>query len=514
MNSPGQPTSNSALHANEDELANAKILLIDDDHDMHELCRHYLEKAGYQFISAHDGAQGLEIVRRGAIDLILLDLMLPDRDGFTIYQELLSHPDFKHVRRVPVIALTASADFNARKQELLDAGVCMYLEKPFGSHELLKVIENVLLAWQMRERKGAPDNTNGEDLRRVLEENRKLRSQIQERLNCEKLVSSSPQMRDLVERLFKVAQTEASIYIHGEKGAGKEFLARCIHANSARAHGPFVAVNCTALPSNLLEQELWGYEKDAFAGALHLRRGLLELAEGGTLFLDDVIELGSDLQTKLLRVLHDGQFHRLGGKYAFNADFRVISASVRDPLAAVKDKILRHDLFYRLNVIPIALPPLRERQEDLPVLCRIFLQDFARMHEQSPLEVSPEALEKLLSYSWPGNVRELQQVLESLAARPGIARLEAADLPEHIRTSEAGETPRLRAENLRHERGMPLREARQRWVEQFERKYLIDLLNQYNGNISRVARRAGVHRMTIYRMLKNYDITITPRRAE
>lgn len=514
MNPPGQPTPSSVLYTNDDTHATPTILLIDDDHDMHALCRHYLEKAGYRFVSAFEGAQGLEIVRRDVIDLILLDLMLPDKDGCTIYQELVTHPEFKHVRRVPVIALTAVADYQSRKQELLDAGVSMYLEKPFGSRELLKVIENVLLATQLRERKSAPEHTNGEDLRRVMEENRMLRTQIQERLSCDKLVSSSPRMHEVVERLTKVAKSEASVFIHGEKGTGKEFLARCIHANSSRAAGPFVATDCNALPSHLLEHELWGYEKDAFAGALHLRRGLLELAEGGTLFLDEITELDLDLQTKLLRVLHDRQFHRLGGKYSLNADFRVISASVRDPLSAVKDKTLRHDLFYRLNVIPIFLPPLRERAEDLPVLARLFLQDFAQAHEREPLDLSPEALEKLASYAWPGNVRELQQVLESLAARQHGAFIAAEDLPEHLRATTAATELPFRVESLRNDRIISLREARQKWVEQFERKYLIDLLNQYNGNISRVARRAGVHRMTIYRMLKNYDITITPRRAE
>ncbi|MEK7728699.1 MAG: sigma-54 dependent transcriptional regulator, partial [candidate division KSB1 bacterium] len=301
----------------------------------------------------------------------------------------------------------------------------------------------------------------------------------------------------------------ASIFIHCEHGTGKVFIARCIHANSARAQGAFVAMNCTVLPSTMLEHELWGYEKDAFAGALHLRRGLLELAEGGTLFFDEIAELDLDLQTKLLRVLQDRQFQRMGGKYSLAADFRVISASVRDPLLAVQAKTLRHDLFYRLNVVPIVLPPLRERKEDIPSLTRIILQDFAQTHERNILEVPPEALELLMQYPWPGNVRELRQVLESLAARTLDGGIALADLPEQIRKGEA-----LPCTSPQYDRMASLREARQKWVEQFERKYLIDLLNQYNGNISRVARRAGVHRMTIYRMLKNYDITITPRRAE
>lgn len=512
MNPPAQPITAPATNEDTDETAT--ILLIDDDHDMHALCRHYLEKAGYHFVSAYDGAQGLERVRRGEVALILLDLMLPDKDGFTIYQELLAQPEFKHVRRTPVIALTAMESWNARRQELLDAGVSMYLEKPFGSRELLKVIDNVLLMQRLRERKLATEYTNGGDLQRVLEENRVLRSQIRQRLSCDKMAARSPVMQELIERLGKVAKSEGSIFIHGERGTGKEFLARCIHANSSRAQGPFVAVDCIALPSQLLEQELWGYEKDAFAGAVNLRRGLLELAEGGTLFFDGAAELDSDLQTKLLRVLQDRQFHRLGGKYSLVADFRVISASVRDPLAAVKEKHLRHDLFYRLNAIPIFLPPLRARKEDIPDLCRSFLQHYAQANAATPREITLEAVQALSEYTWPGNVRELQQVLENLAARPEAPTIAAEDLPEHIHAATPTPGNHVHWDGLRYDRLTSLREARQRWVEQFERKYLIDLLNQYNGNISRVARRAGVHRMTIYRMLKNYDITITPRRAE
>ena len=513
MNPPALPIPRSLARIPDTPHATPTILLIDDDHDMHELCRHYLEKAGYHFVSAYEGGQGLEIARRESVDLILLDLMLPDKDGYTLYHELISQPEFKHVSRVPVIALTAVENFQARKQELLDAGVSLYLEKPFGSRELLKVIDNVLLARPLRAPRGLTVQTNGEDLRRVLEENRMLRAQIEDRMSCEKLASRSPRMREVLERLHKVAKTEASIFIHGERGTGKEFLARCIHANSGRAQGPFVAMECTVLPSNMLEHELWGYEKDAFPGALHLRRGLLELAEGGTLFFDEITELDLDLQTKLLRVLQDRQFHRLAGKYALNADFRVISASVRDPLAAVKDKILRHDLFYRLNVVPLMLPPLRERKEDIPVLAQLILQEFAQLHELQLAELTPEAMESFVHYAWPGNVRELRQVLETLAARTPGGAITPADLPEHVREAGSHDLP-ASAESLRYEHAASLREARQKWMEQFERRYLIDLLNQYNGNISRVARRAGVHRMTIYRMLKNYDITITPRRAE
>lgn len=514
MNPPSQTESRSVLELHEEVHAAPTVLLIDDDHDMHTLCRHYLEQAGYHFISAYEGAQGLELARRETVDLILLDLKLPDKDGYTIYHELISRPDFKHVRHVPVIALTAVDDFRSRKPELLNAGVSMYLEKPFGSRELLKVIDNVLLARQLRGRKETAAHTNGEDLKRALEENRKLRSQIQEHLNCDKLVKHSPRMREVVERLLKVAKTEAGIYIHGERGTGKEYLARCIHANSNRSQGPFVAMDCTVLPSNMIEHELWGYEKDAFPGALHLRRGLLELAEGGTLFFDEITELDLDLQTKLLRVLQDRQFHRMGGKYALNGDFRVISASVRDPLQAVQNKTLRQDLFYRLNVVPIALPPLRERREDIPVLARVILQDFAQLHEQRVLELAPEAEAKLTDYNWPGNVRELRQTIENLAARTPHEAITLADLPEHICANTDGAAFALSSSVPQYDPTASLREARQKWVEQFERKYLIDLLNQYNGNISRVARRAGVHRMTIYRMLKSYDITITPRRAE
>ncbi|MCL4706728.1 sigma-54 dependent transcriptional regulator [bacterium] len=497
--------------------AKRTILLIDDDHNIHELCRRYVTKAGHDFISAYDGVEGLELIRRGKVDLVLLDFMLPGRDGYSIYKELASNAAFTHVRHVPVIMLTAYPGAEERKRELMELGLSMHIEKPFGGPELIKVIENVFVSHGVRERERQRALTKEQEAARVSAENRALRTQIVETYGFESIIGNNQRMREIFDRIRKVAKTDANILIYGESGTGKELIARSIHAHSHRAKGPFIAVDCVALPGNLLESELYGYEKGAFTGAVAAKRGLLELAHSGTFFLDEITELNLDLQAKLLRVLQERQFRRLGGKDLIEVDMRVISATNREPFEAVKERALRHDLYYRLNVIPITLPPLRERKDDIALLCRGFLQKFSSGHQPQALELSPEALTCLMGYSWPGNVRELQNVMERVASLATGPRIETSDLPEYLRDSY--HTP-LRAGHSEEQNGvasaaeLPLREARQQWMEKFERNYLIELMNRCNGNISRVARKAGVHRMTIYRMLKHYDITISPRRAQ
>jgi DNA-binding NtrC family response regulator len=473
-----------------------RVLLIDDDINMHEFCRHYLEKAGYELLSAQTGRHGLELIGQGLADLVLLDFMMPDKDGYTIFKELATGDDYRHVRHIPVVMLTAYADQN-RKHDLLDMGLKMYLVKPFGGQELIKVIENVSVTSEAQDRQR-------QQLEQTNEENLRLRSLLRDTYTFDNIVGTNQQMKAIFEKVIKVARTDANIMIYGESGTGKELIARSIHTHSYRVKGPFVPVDCVALPGNLLESELFGFEKGAFTGAANSKRGLLELANDGTFFLDEICELNPDLQAKLLRVLQERQFRHLGGKDLINVNIRVISATNREPLLAVKEKILRHDLYYRLNVIPIHLPPLRERRDDIPLLAQYFLRKFCQEAERQLMRFSDEAMKCLVRYSWPGNVRELQNVVERMVSLANGRIVEVEDLPEYLREDQeptANDGFSLSSE-------LTLREARQRWMETFEKKYLIELLNRYNGNISRVARKAGVHRMTIYRMLKQYQITL------
>jgi DNA-binding NtrC family response regulator len=483
-------------HATNAVRPKRRVLLIDDDPNMHDLCRHYIEKAGYDFISAFNGASGLELIRQGAADLALLDFMMPDKDGFAVFKEFMTSEEYRHVRQVPVVMLTAYNDHD-RKRALIEMGLKMYIVKPFGGQELIKVIDNVLATSQTHQRWR-------EQVEQANEEALLLRTLLCDTYTFDNIVGTNPQMKEIFEKVMKVARTEANILIYGESGTGKELIARSIHAHSPRAKGPFVPVDCVALPGNLLESELFGYEKGAFTGAVAAKRGLLEMANDGTFFFDEICELNLDLQAKLLRVLQERQFRHLGGKDLINVNIRVISATNRDPLAAVKEKHLRHDLYYRLNVIPIHLPPLRERRDDIPLLAQFFLRKFSRESEKQNMRFSDEAMDRLIHYSWPGNVRELQNVVERMVSLANGRVMGVDDLPDYLR--EDHETSA--ADGVIIPADLTLREARQHWMESLEKKYLIELLNRYNGNISRVARKAGVHRMTIYRMLKQYNITL------
>jgi two-component system response regulator AtoC len=476
-----------------------RILLIDDDLNMHDLCRHYLEKAGYEFLSAHSGGHGLELIRQGAIDLVLLDFMMPEKDGYAVFKELTTGDEFRHVRQVPVVMLTAYAD-HSKKHDLIEMGLKMHLNKPFGGQELINIIENVFVTSRVQARFRERERDR---LEKVSQENLMLRTLLRDTYTFDNIVGTNRQMKEIFEKVMKVARTDANIMIYGESGTGKELIARSIHAHSHRTKGPFVPVDCVALPGNLLESELFGYEKGAFTGATASKRGLLELANEGTFFLDEICELNLDLQAKLLRVLQERQFRHLGGKDLVTVDIRVISATNRDPLEAVKEKQLRHDLYYRLNVIPIYLPPLRERRDDIPLLAEFFLRKFCRENKRQSMRFSDEATSCLVRYSWPGNVRELQNVVERVVSLVYGRTIRVDDLPEYLLEDKNSVD-----EGSQDLNELTLREARQHWMETFEKKYLIELLKRYNGNISRVARKAGVHRMTIYRMLKQYNITI------
>jgi len=313
------------------------------------------------------------------------------------------------------------------------------------------------------------------------------------------MIGNTPKMRAIFDRIIKVSETDANVLVIGESGTGKELVARAIHACSKRAQGAFVPVDCVALPGSLLESELFGYERGAFTGAEQAKKGLLEIADQGTFFLDEVSELPPELQAKLLRVLQERSFRHLGGKALVHVDIRVIAATNRNPLQAIRRGALREDLYYRLNVIPIHLPPLRDRREDIPLLTEYFLKLVCQRNRKPAMALSKEAARMLRHYRWPGNIRELQNVVERVVSLSSAPTIRVSDLPDYIRNQGEHE----KSHDLT---GLPLREARRHWLEKFERKYLIDLIHLYNGNISEVARKAGVNRMTIYRMLKKYKI--------
>lgn len=480
------------------------ILLVDDDVDMHLICRKVLEKAGYRFLSAYGGHQALECLQNHKIDLVLLDYMMPDMDGLAVLKTMKQSTSFARFRDLPVIMLTVLAENHPQRKALLEMGLSLFLNKPFGHKELVNVIENVFVTHKIEARKRRLELKRLQQARDLAHENRMLRHQLRIESALSRIVGSTEIMQKIFERIRRVAVTEASVLITGESGTGKELVARAIHECSNRANHSFVPVDCVALPANLLESELFGYKKGAFTGAVQNKRGLLEEAHKGTFFLDEIGELPIVLQAKLLRVLQERQFRHLGGKELIDVDIRVVAATNRDPIQAVKDGILREDLYYRLNVVPIHLPPLRERREDIPILVHYFIRKFCEKNGKPMASISDEALRALYQYRWPGNIRELQNVVERMVSLTESDRLVESDLPEYIYHGQNNghlKVPMV-AGNL------TLREARAQWLEKFERDYLVDLLKRSKGNISSVARRAGVNRMTIYRMLKKYDIKL------
>jgi two-component system response regulator AtoC len=336
--------------------------------------------------------------------------------------------------------------------------------------------------------------------RRLLDENKNLRVQLRETFDFANIIGQSRPMLEVFEMVRKVAPTEANIFISGESGTGKELVARSIHANSPRFNHSFVPVDCASLPETLLESELFGHEKGAFTGAYTVRPGLFEYANGGTIFLDEVGELAPNIQVKLLRVLQEHKVRRLGGREEIAIDIRIISASNRDLAAAVGKKEFRDDLFYRLNVISLPLPPLRERSDDIDLLAGHFLRQFGKAVINRATRISDEAMNRLKQYRWPGNVRELQNTIERAVSLCEGDVILVSDLPEHIRNTG---TP-LVTDSM----NLSLREARRHWMEPLEKEYLQKLLGRHGGNISEAARAAEIDRQTIYRLLKKYQIKV------
>lgn len=313
----------------------------------------------------------------------------------------------------------------------------------------------------------------------------------------EKIIGNSPKILNVLEKIETIAQSNANILILGESGTGKELIAHIIHENSLRADGPFIPVDCTSLPENLLESELFGHERGAYTGAFSSKPGIVEYAHGGTILLDEIVELSLPLQAKFLRLLQERHFRRVGGRRLIEVDCRVISATNRNIVEAVQEGCFREDLYYRLNVISIQLPPLREMKEDIPLLCDHYLDYFNSKDCHKIKSMSPQAHELLKKYDWPGNVRELQNVIERSVALCRGETILPEHLPEYVGEGDGGSDRRFR---------LPFEEAKREWIDIFEKKYLNHLLARTGGNITRAARIAVVNRKTIHRLLEKHGL--------
>ena len=446
----------------------ATLLVADDDPGLRESLERTLTREGYRVLLASDGNAALERLRGGGIDLVLTDLKMPGLTGIEVLRAAKAiAPD------VDVILLTAFGTVEEAVRAMKD-GAYDFLTKPFQRPQVLKLIRQAL------------------ERRELIQQNRALQQRLDDLLQQGAVVGASPAFRRMMTLVEQVADSSATVLVQGESGTGKELVARAIHERSARRPGPFVAVNCAALPETLLESELFGYEKGAFTGAVGRKEGRFELADGGTLFLDEVADLSPVTQPKILRVLQEGEFERLGGTKTLRVDVRIVAATNQDLVQMVREKRFREDLFYRLNVITITVPPLRERREDIRVLAQHFLRVYAAKNNRTLEGFTDDAVRRLEAYAWPGNVRELENVIERgvVLARGGL--MDVADLPEEI----AGATP-LPEGVLTVRIGTPLAEVEQRLLE--------ETLRVTKGNKTLTAKLLGIDPRTVSRKLERQD---------
>ena len=462
-------------------MSDRRILVVDDEPDMVENCTRILRRAGYRVLSTTDSERALALVESEHPDVLLTDLKMPGLDGMELMRRAHDMDP-----TLPVIMITAFGSIESAVAAI-KAGAFDYLPKNFSVEDLTVDVERALRQ------------------RALGVENRNLRAQLAAALGLENVIGRSAAMSQVFELVKKAARSEANILVLGESGTGKELIARAIHANSPRAAHAFIPVDCAALPENLLESELFGHEKGSFTGAVRSKSGLMELADGGTMFLDEIGELPTGLQSKLLRTLQERQIRRVGGTELVNVDVRVVSATNRDIRDAIVKGSFREELYYRINVIEIRLPPLRERAGDIALLVHAFLRRYGQGRIQG---CSADAMAVLEAYRWPGNVRELQNVIERACALADSDTITRGDLPEHV---HEGGIPRRGDAGLPRDAGLeatslPLKEAKEQWMGVLEASYLRRLLERHDGNLSAAAKTAGIDRKTFHRLVTKHGI--------
>jgi len=448
-------------------MAGEHILIVDDEPGIRATLRGVLEDEGYRVSTAASGQDALATVAEELPDLVFLDIWMSGLDGLDTLTEM------KRLRPDVTVVMISGHGTIETAVKATRLGAWDFIEKPLSLEKTLLVVSRAL------------------EHARLERENVALRARLSERTQ---IIGESAVVRALREQIATAAPSSGRVLIHGENGSGKELVAHAIHAQSARRAGPFVEVNCAAIPDELIESELFGHERGAFTGATARRRGRFELAHGGTLFLDEIGDMSVRTQAKVLRSLEEQAFERVGGKETIKVDVRVIAASNRDLVALIAEGRFREDLYYRLNVIPVEVPPLRARKEDIPLLVEHFIQIFCRENGKPSRRLDGEALAYFMAYDWPGNVRELRNMVERLVIMAPREVIGPADLPPPLRPRDAGDVivPGVRS----------LREAR----DDFERAYILAELRVHDWNMTRTAERLGIERSHLYRKIKAYGI--------
>jgi DNA-binding NtrC family response regulator len=453
--------------------ANKKILVADDEEIMRDVLSALLSSESYEFDLAENGAQALEMIREKDYAVLLLDLMMPVMDGFEVLEELK-----KSENRPKAVVLTAFGSID-KALEAADLGAFYFVNKPFKNEELMLVVRRAMESY---------NNT---------EEIQRLKNSLRERYSYQNIIGKSAAMQQVFDLIAQVAPRRSTVLIQGESGTGKELVAKAIHAASGRADSPFIAINCGNIPSELLESELFGHVRGAYTGATTAKKGLFEAADGGTLFLDEVATISLEIQAKLLRVIQEREFRRLGGLDSIKVDVRIIAATNVDLQTAVRQGSFRDDLYYRLNVIVIKIPPLRERTEDIPLLSEHFIKKYADENQRDYLVLDQSAMKVLMEYDWPGNVRELENVIErAVVLSPGNKII--ADLfPKNISTPAA--EPHL---HLGNDSNIPLKEK----VGNFEKALILAALEKTEWNQKKAAQLLSVNATTLSEKLKRLRI--------
>jgi two-component system response regulator PilR (NtrC family) len=451
------------------------ILIVDDEEVLQDVLTVLIRREGHHTVSAYSGEEAIEVLDREEIDLVLLDLMLPGMHGMQVLKEIRQRqPD------QVVVVITAFSSIESAIEAMRE-GAFHYIPKPFKNEEVLLTL-----------RKGL-------EQRRLTAENRSLREQLRQRFGFDNIIGKSKPMQQVYDLIRLAAPSKSNILILGDSGTGKELVAKAIHHHSRRSSGPFVTVNSGSMPADLLESNLFGHVRGAFTGAIASKKGLFELANLGSIFFDEIGNIPLDTQAKLLRVIQEKEFMRLGGVETIRVDVRIIAATNADLETSVQQGLFREDLYYRLNVIVINLPPLRKRSEDIPLLAQHFLAYYARENEKEIREISPRAMEALLDYFWPGNVRELENVIERAVVLSTGEVLDLDLLPSSVRQPDSvGLPPPALPAN-----GIPFKDA----VSEYERQIIIKALQACGGVQKRAAELLQVKPTTLHEMMKRLNIS-------
>ena len=457
-------------------MSGETILIIDDEESVRKSLADVMRDEGYDVVTAASGREGIELLSETQPSLALLDIAMPDMDGIEVLRR------FREMRPdMPVIMVTGHGTIETAVKTT-KMGAYDFMVKPPELAHLILVVKHGLDEFRLRE------------------ENETLKKSIEQR---NELVGESAKINALKQQIALAGPTNGWVLIHGESGAGKELVARAIHRASKRNSGPFVEVNCAAIPQELIESELFGHEKGSFTGAIGMKRGKFEVADKGTIFLDEIADMSLATQAKVLRVLQGQEFQRVGGTRTIKVDVRVIAASNKNLADEIKKGAFREDLYYRLNVIPLTVPPLRERSDDIPRLVRHFLQEFSNEYGQKPKTIDDEALALFVRYAWPGNVRELRNIIERLLIMAPGPVIRLTDVPPPLSSELAGQKGREgHAGVLMYNHFATLKEARA----EFEREFITRKLRENNGNVSKTADAINVERSNLHRKIKALGI--------